>query len=99
MLDNNQDEQTINSFKGSEENDPILLLAESWEAPGKAVEHFLHSLRSNIKYDRSIIIGLINMNPDNKLITPSSTDWQNWHSVVIKLNDPFIGIEPVTEAL
>ncbi|MGD9159576.1 MAG: DUF2868 domain-containing protein [Desulfobacteraceae bacterium] len=99
MLDNLQDEQTLKRFSGSKDDTPVLLLAESWEAPGKAVEHFLRSLRANIKADRRIIIGLINLDTDSKIISPAQTDWQNWQNAVVKLNDPFTGIEPVTEAV
>ncbi len=99
MLDNLQDEQTLKRFEDRRDDEPILLLAESWEAPGKAVEHFLHCLRANIKNDRRIIIGLINLDTDNKVISPDRTDWQNWQDAAVKLNDPFIGIEPVTGAL
>lgn len=98
-LDNLQDERTLKCFEDINDDQPILLLTESWEAPSKAVEHFLHRLRSNIKKDRSIVIGLINLDSNNKTISPSQTDWQNWQDAVIKMNDPFIGVEPVTEAL
>ena len=96
MLDNIQDEQTLKRFDGSMDNEPILLLAEVWEPPGKALGHFLHRLRTNIKEDRTVVIGLINMDSEKNIISPSKTDWQNWQDAVSKLNDPFIGIEPVT---
>lgn len=99
MLDNIQDEQTLKYFDGSKDDAPVLFLAESWEAPGKAVEHFLHRLRTNIKKDRSIVIGLLNQDSGNRIISPSRTDWQNWQDAVVKLNDPFISVEPVTEVL
>ena len=98
MLDNLQDEQTLKRFEDSDDDEPILLLAESWEAPSKAVLHFLNHLRTNIKKDRRIVIGLINLDSDNKIITPALTDWQNWQDAASKLNDPFIVVEPVTEA-
>ena len=97
MLDNRQDEQTLKCFEGSKEDIPILLLAESWEAPGKAVQHFLHRLRANIDKERRIIIGLINIDSGNRINSPALTDWQNWHDAAAKLNDPFVVIEPVTE--
>ena len=99
MLDNNQDEQTLERFEGSKDDAPILLLAESWEAPGKAVIHFLHHLRSNIKADRPVVIGLLNLDSDKDIISPTKTDWQNWQDAAARVNDPFISVEPVTGAL
>jgi hypothetical protein len=99
MLDNLQDEQTLKQLEASKDEEPILLLAESWESPSKAIEHFLHSLRANIKKDRRIVIGLINLNSAGKAIPPSLPDWQNWQDAAVKLNDPFINVEPVIETL
>ncbi|MBN2419607.1 MAG: DUF2868 domain-containing protein [Deltaproteobacteria bacterium] len=96
MLDNLQDEKTLKHFENSRGDEPVLLLAESWEAPGKAVLHFLSCLRSNINRNRKIVIGLINLDSEKKPVTPALTDWQNWQDTIVKLNDPFIGIEPVT---
>ena len=96
MLENSQDQSTLKEFEENRDNNQIILLAESWEAPGRAVEHFLNRLRSVIGRDRKIIIALININPQNIIIGPSKTDWQNWQDLTIKMNDPFICIEPVT---
>lgn len=99
MLDNLKDVETLGRFEGSSRDEPVILVAESWEAPGKAVEHFLRILRNNINRDRRIIIGLINRNSESHLVSPQLTDWQNWQNSVTSLNDPFISIEPITEEL
>ena len=99
MLDNRQDEQTLKGFEGSKNNEPILLISEAWEAPSKALAHFLRRLRKNIIKNRMIVIGLINLDSKHNIISPTQTDWQNWQDAVAKLNDPFIGIEPVTEEI
>lgn len=98
MLDNLQDEQTLRYYEESKDDEPILILVESWEAPGKAVEHFIHRLRVNINKERRIIIGALTLS-DATPVSPSKSDWQNWQNAVIKMNDPFIAIEPVTGAL
>lgn len=97
-LDNNQDNEILKGFEKGTQTEPILFMAESWEAPGRAVEYFLRQLRTKIKIERRIIIGLINIDHEKRLIAPALADWQNWHKTILKLNDPFIVIEPVTEA-
>ena len=92
-------ESEVEFFEGSNDDEPILMLAESWEAPSKAVEHFLHRLRSRLEKDRRILIGLINLDPENKIVSPALSDWQNWQDAAMKLNDPYIVVEPVAEAL
>ncbi len=96
MLDNTRDENTLKGFEENSDDEPVMLLAESWEAPGRAVEHFLKRLRSVINKDRKIIIALISLDPENEVISPSKADWQNWQDLTLKLNDPFMSIEPVT---
>ncbi len=98
LFDNLQDEETLKWFKDNPDTKPVLFIAESWEAPGKAVEHFLRHLRRNIKDNRSIVIGLVNIDQENKIAPPSQTDWQNWQNCIVRLNDPFIVIEPVIGA-
>lgn len=98
MFDNDQDKQTLEQYENNSDIEPILLLAESWEAPGKAIIHFLHSLRMNIKENRMIVIGLINLNSENKIMAPSQADWQNWQNVIMKLSDAFTCVEPIAEA-
>ena len=99
MLDNLRDEETLRRFKDRNDDRPILILAESWEAPGKAMEHFLRRLRINEKDNRGIIIGLVNQDAEKHIISPSRIDWQNWQDAVARLNDPFICIEPVAEGI
>ncbi len=99
MLDNLRDEETLRHFKDLDDDRPILILAESWEAPGKAMEHFLRRLRTNKKDSRRIIIGLVNQDEEKHIISPSRIDWQNWQYVVAELNDPFICVEPVSEGI
>lgn len=96
-LENDQDKLTLNQFKQNPDGAPILVIAESWEAPSKAVTYFLKCLRANINNKRTIVIGLINRNTDNELIPPDMSDWRNWQDASAKLNDPFTCIEPVTE--
>ncbi len=98
-FDNNQDNEILNGFEKGTQTEPILFIAESWEAPGRAVEYFLKHLRAKIEKERRIILGLINIDHEKRLIAPALADWQNWQETVIRLNDPFIVIEPVTEAL
>lgn len=98
-LENDQDESTLKQFDRSQAVDPILVIAESWESPSKAVTHFLHRLRNNINEKRIIVIGLINRNAEDKLIPPDITDWRNWQDASVKLNDPFVCVEPITEVL
>ncbi len=97
-LDNNQDQKILNGFGKGTQTEPILFMAESWEAPGRAVEYFLKRLRTKIEKERRIIIGLINIDHGKRLMAPALADWQNWQEAVTRLNDPFTVIEPVTEA-
>jgi len=98
MLENDQDERTLKHFSRNVGDEPILVLLEAWEAPSKAIARFLSLLRMNIKENRMIVIGLINLDSDNKIISPAQTDWQNWQDAAVKLHDPFVCIEPVAEA-
>jgi hypothetical protein len=56
-LDNLQDEELLNDFEKGAQTEPILFMAESWEAPGRAVKYFLKHLRTKIQKERRIIIG------------------------------------------
>ena len=100
MLDNlRETKETLRHFKDLDDDRPILILAESWEAPGKAMEHFLRRLRTNKKDGRRIIIGLVNQDEEKHIISPSLIDWQNWQYVVGELNYPFICVAPVSEGI
>jgi hypothetical protein len=94
-LDIRQDDDILESFKGGTP-EPVLFLAESWEAPGRAVLYFLSSLRNITDKEQRIIVGLINIDHEKGFMAPARADWQNWHETVSRLNDPFIAIEPVT---
>lgn len=96
MFDNEQDEKTLKYFAQTNGHEPVLILAESWEAPGKAIEYFLHRLRANIEDSRTILIGLLNMDSKGGLLTPEPADWMNWQEMALKLKDPFVSLEPVT---
>lgn len=84
-------------IEGRKEKNPILLVAESWEAPDTAIIYFLRQLRNVISADRPIIIGLINSDPEQNWQPPLISDLRSWKRKMAELADPYLLIESMVE--
>ena len=90
---------TINAVRKQRGADPILILAESWEAPDAALQLFLKQLREKLSKDHHIIIALINRTDRNGWKSPSQIEWQVWKRKIAELTDPFIRVESLVEVI
>ncbi len=77
---------------------PVVIFAESWEAPSKAILYFIKLLRQKLSQKRAIIIALVNPSNEGFLEPPDSTDWKIWRDALAALEDPYLRIEAATEA-
>jgi len=90
------DTTTYKFIKDQKEQNPILILAESWEPP-TAIIHFLRQLRKMISNNRQIIIGLINSDSKQKKQPPLLSDLNSWKIEMAALSDPYLRVESMVE--
>lgn len=90
------DVATINYVKGQKENYPLIILAESWEAP-TSIKHFLKQLRQVLSLNRHIIVGLVNADSNQIWRSPLLDDLQVWKTELATLADPYLRVESMVE--
>ena len=90
------DATTYKFIKDQKAQNPILILAESWEPP-TAMIHFLKKLRKTTSVDRQIIIGLINSDSKKKWQPPLLLDLSSWKNELAALADPYLRVESMVE--
>jgi hypothetical protein len=81
---------------GSREQ-PVLLLAEAWEAPGKAVRNLLRDVRGAVTARRLIVVCLLGEDADG-WTAPRDEDLRLWEHTCALLGDPYLRVEPVVAA-
>jgi len=73
---------------------PVVLVAEGWEAPDKALFRLLSSLRSALGPRRHLLVLLARM--DGSTVRPSPEDEVRlWDEELARLEDPYLGVEPL----
>ena len=89
------DRDTLISVLAKEAPDrPLVLLAESWEAPSRAVTGFLAALRRAVGARRPIVVALLDAR-DGRWSAPTPDDRDVWERTVAQLADPYVRVEPV----
>ena len=73
--------------------EPVLVVAEAWEAPDKAVRRFLGRLRAEILRDRPIVLGLVGEADTSGWAEVASADLRVWRRHLAALEDPYLSIE------
>ncbi len=81
--DHGEDEALLRRLEGSEQ--PVLVLAEPWNAPDKAFRRFVRTLRENGPPSRKIYV----------LLTAGGDDAQRdvWAGYLAELADPYIALD------
>jgi len=81
--DHSEDEALLRRLEGSEQ--PVLVLAEPWNAPDKAFRRFVRNLRENGPPSRKIYV----------LLTAGGDDAQRdvWAGYLAELADPYIALD------
>jgi len=90
------DVATIDYIKGQKEKYPLIILAESWEAP-TSILHFLKQLRQVLSMDRHIIVGLIYADSNQNWRSPLLNDLRSWKRELATLADPYLRVESMVE--
>jgi hypothetical protein len=72
----------------------VMVLVEAWEAPGKAILHFLRALRLRAGARRPIIVLLLN-GPVGQRRLPDPEDESVWSRRLATLGDPYLRVEPL----
>ncbi len=75
---------------------PVLVIAEAWEAPGRAVRSVLRELRIGVGPRRPILVGLLGRRQD-RWQTPAPADVALWRQVAAALGDPYLRVEPLVD--
>jgi hypothetical protein len=87
-------EDLLRRLAAEPEARPVMLIAESWEAPSRAVTAFLRELRAAAGPRRPFIVALVDAR-DGGWRPPSDDDSSVWRSVLATLADPYLRLEPV----
>ena len=72
---------------------PIVVVAEAWEAPDKGLQRYLRGLRSSVEADRPIYVALVGEGPAQSVTAALSTDIELWRNRLTLLEDPYLGVE------
>ncbi len=76
-----------------EEKEPVLILAEAWEAPDRGTLAFISALRAGVGADRRLIVGLANPDRDGDWLAPEKGEMEVWRRRLASLRDPYLGLE------
>ena len=93
---NSSDVAALNFVEGQKKNDPILIIAEAWEAP-TSILYFLKKLRQVTSLDRQIIVGLVYADSKQNRKSPLLDDFRSWKRELATLADPYLRVESMVE--
>jgi hypothetical protein len=71
-----------------------VVLAESWEAPSRAVTRFLQELRRASTQRRHVVVGLLGAR-NGAWSSPEPDDYDVWLRGAAALADPYLRVEPM----
>jgi len=77
--------------------DPVVVVAEAWEAPGKAVRRLLRDLRAAVGGKRPILLCLV-AGDRGAWTAPGDEDRRIWRRVVRAMGDPYLRVEDLVVA-
>jgi hypothetical protein len=86
----------LESLAAGAASDPVIVVAEAWEAPGKAIRRFLTEIRGAIDVHRPIVVGLVGAD-DGRWVTPVAGDRDLWERVAALAGDPYLRVEALVE--
>ena len=78
--------------------DPVVLVAEAWEAPDKGLRRYLTALRSAVGADRPIYVALVGEAGQSGFEAADPEDIAIWRDRLALLEDPYLGVEPLEAA-
>ncbi len=77
--------------------DPVLVVAEGFEAPDRAALRLVRDLRAALGPRRHVIVVLVELESDR--VGPAPEDeLRIWRDGLARLEDPCVGVEPLREA-
>lgn len=74
---------------------PVLVVAEAWEAPDKAIRRFLRDLRAAVGARRPLVVGLVGEADGVAWPPPAPENVRLWREHLAALEDPYLGVEPL----
>jgi hypothetical protein len=83
--------------RGRSAGTPVVVAAEAWEAPGKAVRSLLGELRAGAGSGRPIVLALLGPRLE-RWHPPAAADLALWRRVATVLGDPDLRVEPLVES-
>lgn len=89
----------LESIEKRKKSIPVLILVESWESPSASILNFIKQVRSKLKADEQIIVGLVNSALHPVLKSPDNVEWQVWKTGIARLSDPYVRVEAMVEKL
>ncbi len=75
---------------------PVLVVAEAWEAPDKAVRRFLKRAREGGPRDRPIVLGLVGEASGDDWTPADPAQVRVWRRHLALLEDPYLAVEAVS---
>ncbi|MEE8310952.1 MAG: DUF2868 domain-containing protein [Candidatus Binatia bacterium] len=82
----------VDDLRSADPGSPVVVVAEAFEPPSKALQRFLTDLRRAIGRHRPIVVGLVGGSaPDWK--RPPDSDRVLWERAVALLADPYVRVE------
>lgn len=82
----------LESLASGGAREPVVVVAEAWEAPGKAVRRFLRDVRRAVGTKRPIVVCLL-AGERGAWSTPSAEDRGLWEQAAALLADPYLRVE------
>jgi hypothetical protein len=78
-------------------SDPVVVVAEGWEAPDKAVLRLMRELRHALGTRRHLVVLLAQVDPAG--IRPAvASDVRIWEEGLAALEDPYLAVQPLQGA-
>ncbi len=94
--DARQDETVLQEIAAQKGSLPVVVLAESWEVPDKAIIFFLKEIRRQTQPQREIILMLFDAR-DGTPLPPASADFQIWKRTLAEVADPWLRVEALVD--
>ncbi len=78
-------------------SDPVVIVAEGWEAPDKAALRLLRELRRAAGAGRHLVVLLVRA-AEGSFGAPAAEEVRTWEEGLAALEDPYLAVEPLAEA-
>ena len=95
-MDMDSDEDILDSILNRSQNKTlsVFILVEAWQPPIREMLVFLEGLRSKLKNNEMIILGLVGKPDGTKIFTKvGEDDFRVWKQKTLTLNDPYMLLE------